>query len=131
MVDFLWNDSYSVNNDEIDTHHKKLFSLFAEVAKLVDQDKDTPDFSSLRVISELNVYSVFHFNEEEKLMQAGEYPELEEHKLLHKEFIDKIQKFKDDYMKSDPLVNYEMFNFLSDWIVKHILEVDSRYSDYI
>ncbi len=131
MLEFKWDDSYSVDNDEIDGHHKKLIALFNEVAKLVEQDKTAPLFSSIRVISELNVYAIFHFQEEEKLMETGGYPDLDNHKELHQSFIKQIEKFKEDYLNNDPLVNYEIFSFLSDWIIKHIINQDSQYMPYI
>lgn len=131
MLEFKWQESYSVGNDDLDNHHRKLIALFNEVAKLVEQDKEAPLFSSIRVISELNVYAVFHFKEEEKLMEAVGYDRLSLHKEKHAEFIAKVRQFKDDYMHNDPLVNFEMFNFLSDWIVNHIMEEDALYSDHI
>ncbi len=131
MLEFTWDESYSVENDEIDGHHKKLIALFNEVGKLVEQDKNAPLFSSIRVISELNVYAVFHFKEEESLMAKGGYPDLEFHKKLHNNFIAQIEKFKDNYLNNDPLVNYELFSFLSDWIIKHIIHEDSKYVPYI
>lgn len=131
MEEFVWTNSMSVNNESIDNHHKKLIQLFNEVGHLIELDQNTPLFSTIKVISELNVYAIFHFREEEKLMLEGSFPELEEHKMKHKEFVDTLIRLKDEYMKNDPLVNYELFDFLSHWIVEHIMSDDSKYVDYI
>lgn len=131
MMKFEWTDNYSVLNDEIDNHHKRLIGLFNQVGELIEKDKNTPLFSSIKVISELNVYAIFHFKEEEKLMEVGHYPNIEEHKKIHKEFIQQVQKFKSNYLENDPLVNYEIFNYLSDWILQHIAIEDSKYKEYI
>jgi len=54
-----------------------------------------------------------------------------EHKLLHKEFIEKLAVLKEEYMHNDMLVNYELFNFLSQWVLDHIINQDSKYKEYI
>lgn len=131
MEEFKWDPSFSVNNESVDKHHKKLIDLFNEMAALVENEQETSLFSTIKVISELNIYALFHFKEEEKLMEAGDYPGLEDHKVLHEEFIAKVAKFKDEYMHNDPLLNFDMFNYLSDWVIKHIIEEDSKYKDYI
>ncbi len=131
MEEFKWKDSYSVGNEDIDRHHKKLLALFNELALLIEKDDETHRFSSIKVISELNVYAVFHFKKEEKLMEAGNYNNLDKHKELHKDFIAQVNKFKDNYFNNDPLVNYEMFNYLSNWILTHVLVEDAKYIDYI
>jgi hemerythrin len=131
MEEFVWSQTMSVNNDAIDGHHKKLIQLFNEVGMLIELDQKTPLFSTIKVVSELNVYAIFHFREEERLMEQGDYPELAEHKKLHEAFIEKLNHFKEGYMKSDPLVNYELFDFLSRWIVDHIMTEDMKYEAYI
>lgn len=131
MEPFKWDDDFSVNNESVDSHHKKLIGLFNEMGTLIENEQETPLFSTIKLISELNIYAIFHFKEEEKLMEEGNYPRLEEHKVLHKEFIDKVNKFKDEYLHNDPLLNFELFNYLSDWVLTHIVQEDSKYKDYI
>jgi len=128
---FDWDEKLSVGNEEIDTHHKKLIQLFNEVGTLIDAKEETPLYSTIKVLSELNLYTIFHFRKEEKLMEAAHYPLLEEHKKLHDNFIKKVQELKDNYIENDPLINYEMYNYLSEWIIHHIMQVDSKYRDYI
>lgn len=131
MEEFKWDPSFSVDNDDIDTHHKKLISLFNEVASLIETDQKTPLFSTIKVISELNIYALFHFKEEEKIMKDANYPDLKAHKVLHQEFIDNVNKFKDEYMHNDPLLNYDIFNYLSDWVINHIIEEDAKYKEFL
>lgn len=131
MLNFIWSESLSVGNPVIDEHHQRLINLFNEVGHLVESEQKTPLFSTIKVISELNVYAIFHFKEEERLMELSNYPELDSHKRLHVEFIDNMTKFKDEYLHSDPLVNYELFDFLSKWILEHIMNEDQKYSEYI
>jgi hemerythrin len=32
-----WNDDYSVNNDELDSHHKKLISILNHIVRLIHE----------------------------------------------------------------------------------------------
>jgi len=131
MKEFEWINNMTVNNDTIDGHHKKLIQLFNEVGRLIESDQAIPLFSTIKILSELNVYAIFHFKEEEKLMEAGNYPNIVEHKQLHKLFIEKLAVLKEEYLHNDMLVNYELFNFLSQWVLDHIINEDSKYKDYI
>lgn len=131
MEEFKWDPSFSVDNEDLDNHHKKLIGLFNEMAALIERDQNTPLFSTIKVISELNIYAIFHFKEEEKLMEEANYPDLDNHKFLHMEFIAKVNKFKDDYLRNDSLLNYELFDYLSDWVIKHIIDEDSKYKEYL
>ncbi len=127
----LWDEKFSVHNTTLDEHHKRLFELCNEMFNLIDQENKTPIYSTAKVISELHMYAIFHFTEEEKLMEQNNFPKIEEHKKLHQAFIDKISQLKEQYENDDVLVDYDILNFLSDWLIYHILEVDSEYADYI
>ena len=127
----LWDEKFSVHNEALDKHHKRLFELCNETFKLIDQENKIPVYSTAKVISELYLYAIFHFSEEEKLLEQSNYPKLEAHKKLHQSFIDKLDQLKKQYENDDVLIDYDILNFLSDWLIYHILEVDSGYTDYI
>ncbi len=132
MERITWQDSYSVHNDILDGHHKKLFQLFDEIYDILEGgDAETPTYSPLKVISELNVYALFHFKEEEKLMEEIQFSELDAHRKQHEYFIEKIHEFKKQYKANDTLINYDLYYFLSHWLIQHIIQVDSKYMDYI
>lgn len=127
----VWNESYSIDEKQIDSQHKKLFELLNEVCHLVQDDQETPLFSTIKMISELSMYAIFHFREEEKLMKEIQYPDLEEHQAQHKEYIVKINQLKANYQKQDPLINYEILDFLNSWLAKHILIEDMKYKHFL
>lgn len=131
MVKFIWAESMSVGHPTIDEHHQKLIDLFNEVGQLIETEQKTPLFSTIKIISELNIYAIFHFKEEERLMEINGFPDLEAHCKLHEEFAAKLFKFKEEYLHRDPLVNYELFDYLSQWILEHIMLEDQKYSEYL
>ena len=85
----------------------------------------------LDLIDELKEYTVYHFADEEKVMRLYEYPDLENHKKIHEEFIEKIEnvnlnRIDDDQQKAI----IKLLDFVYVWIESHILVQDLRIRDY-
>lgn len=128
-MDYTWDQSYSVGNSTIDDQHQKLLSLFDDASNILKHKGNKVD--TIKLISELLVYSIFHFTEEEKLMEASGYEGLEEHKKAHAYFIDKINDFKDKSIQDDKVLTEEIFIFLAEWITTHIKDDDQKYKPSI
>jgi hemerythrin len=126
MLNYVWTEDYSVNNLILDDHHKNLFRLFNEAYSLIVTD--SPSYLTLKLISELKVYTIFHFNEEEKLMQHANYPDYDEHIKEHAGFVEKIESLKTSMTDNNPReINEELFIFLSEWLINHIQKLDKAY----
>jgi hemerythrin-like metal-binding protein len=128
-MNFVWDNSYSVNNEIIDSQHQRLLGLFDDTYKLLA----TPDttYKTIELISELLVYSIFHFSEEERLMKEANFEGLDAHILEHASFIKQVNIFKTESILHSKNLDEEVFLFLADWIVNHIKETDSMYIDAI
>lgn len=120
---------YSVQNSVLDDHHKNLLKLFNDAYDLIISN--APVENTIKLLSELKVYSIFHFSEEEKLMRAANYPYYEEHVKEHKKFIEDITKFKDAISEQTAELNEEIFLFLSDWLIHHIQKTDRKYIEFL
>jgi hemerythrin-like metal-binding protein len=120
---------YSVHNLVLDDHHKNLLKLFNDAYNLIVSK--APVENTIKLLSELKVYSIFHFTEEEKLMRAANYPGYEEHVIEHKKFIEDVTKFKDAISEQTAELNEEIFLFLSDWLIHHIQKTDRKYIDFL
>jgi hemerythrin len=78
-------------------------------------------------------YTDFHFSDEKKHMKENEYPRIEYHKKMHKEFVDTLQGLVTEF-KEDGAIDRlaESVNiFLFNWLVKHIRGVDVAYGRYL
>ncbi|MCK4974781.1 MAG: hemerythrin family protein [Sulfurimonas sp.] len=84
----LWDDRYKLGIDAIDIQHKQLFALVSKLYAL-DDDKSTKE-ELKDILNELSEYMRTHFKDEEEYMLSIGYPELEEHKQLHQDLIDKL-----------------------------------------
>lgn len=128
-MEFTWNDELSVSNETIDQQHKHLLSLFKHTQTLLEEKVKTIEM--LEVISELVVYSKYHFAEEETLMTASKYLGLEDHKKEHQDFINKVDQLKNNVNKDPNALNKEIFTFLAEWILTHIQVTDMAYKGHI
>jgi hemerythrin len=125
MALITWSDKYSLQIDEIDDQHKKLVSMINELhdAMMHAKSKEV----SLDIINKMADYTKYHFSVEEKYMKKFDYPDYNVHKLLHDQFIQKVTVFKREYESGKNGLNFEILNFLKDWLVSHIQGSDKKY----
>lgn len=130
MAIFEWDNTYSVNHYEIDSHHKKLFDILNRLYDLMAAGAD--DNGIIRIIAELLDYTNYHFSEEEKIMQQVNYPELNIHKQHHRDFISKLEEFQNDAKNGKAIfVAIKVADIGISWLKEHILTVDARYKTYV
>lgn len=126
-----WDESLSVGYAEIDGHHKKLISIVGELRSLLDLPANEYRLKVGKVLKKLSDYTVYHFEEEEKVMKLHKYPELEEHAKIHASFVKKLNEALPLMASGDKKTAYEMYNFLSAWLVQHIAIDDHKWSNFI
>ena len=123
-----WNDDYSVNNEELDSHHRKLISilngLYDECLKA-----DTDDCTGLK-LDELLAYADYHFKAEEQYMRLIQYFEIEAHIELHNGFAFKLEELKRIPHLSQLELTKELITFIGKWLLNHVLKEDRKYADH-
>jgi hemerythrin-like metal-binding protein len=130
MAIFDWDEKYSVHDMTMDNHHKKLFDilnkLFDEMAKGAQDDK------IIEIINELISYTNYHFTEEERMMEREGYPDILNHKQLHKAFVARMEEYAEKSKNGNAIfIVVEVANTGVDWLKSHILTVDSQYDKFI
>jgi len=124
-----WIDNYSVNILEIDNQHKRLVTLLNNLYAAMSVGEGKNILSG--IIDELSEYTSTHFRTEEVKMRMLDYPEFVQHKKEHEMFIQKVGAFRADFNKGNAKVTIEVVNFLRDWLLNHIQEVDARLGKYL
>lgn len=114
-------------NAIIDAQHKALIDSANALADAVEKHVGLD--ASLDTVRFLVDYTMFHFAGEEKYMQENAYPDLEAHKLQHREFTNTVNKLYSDLMLGGRS-NFELLDRLqeeiSDWLVNHIMGTDVK-----
>lgn len=126
MAIFTWTPEYAVNVPELDTQHKRLFDLINTLADAMQQGKGKEAIG--RVVTELAAYTKSHFAAEEAYMQRQHYPALASHKMLHAEFIRRVNLLSAKLANGDPTVSMDALTFLKDWLAMHIKGSDTKYA---
>ncbi|AHM58150.1 hypothetical protein EAL2_808p06470 (plasmid) [Peptoclostridium acidaminophilum DSM 3953] len=124
----IWKDSYSVGVEAIDKQHKVLFEIGNDIASAMKSDKDDKYDDIMYMLEELIDYTEYHFSFEEEMLEKNGLPLSDKHLEQHRFFIDKLtEKKSDEIDESQGETLNELFGFVTDWIVTHILSTDKEY----
>jgi methyl-accepting chemotaxis protein/hemerythrin len=124
-----WTQDFAVNVRVLDEHHQTLFKYINELYNSMKNRKADTVMSG--ITEKLVEYTKYHFGYEEKLFNKYGYPETESHKKAHRMFVDTITKFDQDLKAGKATVSNEIIRFLKEWLIEHILKVDTRYSEFL
>ena len=127
MEFITWRDSYSVKVPSIDEQHQKLVSLINHLYNKFYEGLDKNDLENL--FGELEQYAVYHFSYEERFMKLYGYKDLQEHQEEHESFKEKIAEYKQNLDPGNTTYIIDLVNFLKDWLLKHIMGTDRKYSE--
>ena len=126
MAIFIWDDSYKTGVESIDTQHQKLVELINKIDESLHIGGDTQRVIGL--LDELVEYTKYHFQEEEKFMQAHELESsaYNAHLLVHQQFIEQVKGAQGMCHDNPDKVTDELLDFLVQWLINHILLTDKQ-----
>jgi hemerythrin-like metal-binding protein len=129
MAVFTWNNSYSVKVAVCDEQHMKLFDIINQLADAMRMGKAQDVVNP--VVTELLDYTNTHFQEEEALMRETNYPLLEAHMEMHRNFVKKVQSLQSQAQMGKRINAAQLLGLIRDWLVNHIQKADKRYSAHL
>jgi len=128
MAAITWNESLSVKIESIDDQHKKLIDMINDFYENIS--KRTNNENILVLLQGMKKYTVEHFGYEERYMRQYSYPEYEQHKHEHDNFIARVTALEEKFKKGTIILSYEITSFLKDWIKHHIQNSDMKYTSF-
>jgi hemerythrin len=117
-----------VNVVEIDKQHQKLIGMINDLHDAMLQGKGKDILG--KTVNGLISYTGSHFKTEERYFDQFGYPEANNHKKEHSDFITKVSEFKNGFEKGKLGLTIEIMNFLSDWLRNHINGIDKKYGPF-
>jgi len=126
---FQWNNSYSVHIGVIDTQHKTLVSMVNDLHQAMTGGSGKDKLGG--ILSNLIKYTQAHFATEERLMQSHGYPDFLAHKSEHDNLTHTVLDLQRRFLSGQVALSIEVMEFLNDWLVKHILGSDKKYSPFL
>jgi len=128
METIKWNDTLSVGVSEMDKQHQKLVDM---VNKLIEEQKALTDPTTIgSLLTEMTDYALEHFRAEEYLMSEYGYEEKDLQVAQHADFIVTTQGFLAATDVGPNILSKALLDYLSGWLVKHILEEDMKYKSF-
>lgn len=132
MSHIEWNDSFSIDNAEIDAQHQKWIAIHNSLhAILLEGDIASLQQAAINTLQEMLEYMRHHFAYEEEYMGRIGYPGIREHWRLHKDFDNQVYGFLRDAQRGNvPILNSELVKIIKNWLIHHILVEDRKFSQY-
>jgi hemerythrin len=124
-----WTDDLSVGIRLIDEQHRVLLGLINELHAGMRARKS--DAVLVGVVKRLKEYTVKHFGQEEEYFDRYGYPETAAHKELHAKLVQQVLDFETALKSGKTKVTMDIMRFLKDWLVKHIMGTDKRYTAFL
>jgi len=117
-----WKEEYMVHVPVIDEHHKKFVGILNNLYSILISDPCKEKISEI-FFALLN-YAEHHLLQEEIYFKNYRFPGFQQHKESHKQFIDRIGEFQDDYAEGKEDVCVSLYKYLREWFEHHILQYD-------
>lgn len=121
---FTWDETLSTGIEEVDSQHQLLFQLTEQIRTLHNTQATVEQVSLL--LSELDQYTIYHFETEEMLMER--YPISDGHKnahlRAHESFVMHIKRAaKLSTFSPNAAIDF-LLAFLTQWLLHHIANMD-------
>ncbi len=119
-----WESKFDTGIERIDFEHRIFLELINSFKKALDHNRSNDEL--VRIINEIEAYTIFHFTSEENFMYAIKYPDYKSHQMLHFDLLEQLNFAK--YEKEDFSYFYE---FIKNWFFNHTINEDTKIKSYI
>ena len=115
---------------KIDEQHQELVNRINAVTGMGLKAASKEEIQ--KTLDLLSEYVVKHFRDEEALQEQSNYPKREEHKLMHKAYLAKIDELKNEFAANgtSPRFSLSLSESVISWIVKHIKFADADFGKF-
>ena len=125
----VWQDAYTVNDQELDAHHKQLVDIGNRIIDFVNANREDTE-ELMMLLTELDNHILYHFDTEEKYLQDLDFPEVKEHIKAHdtyrremKDFINEMWEMRKTCKSADDCrtLGERAAMFVTEWATKHMM----------
>lgn len=124
-----WQDSYCTGNSQIDEEHQQLFAIVNTLHDAVLVGADTPILQD--ILEHLASHTINHFQTEDNLMIAANYPGYDRHKQTHDNLTNKVVNLINKFRHQDPIITPDLTQFLAEWLAHHIKGEDQKMIQFL
>ena len=84
-----------------------------------------------RLLRDLIAYTKEHFAYEEAYLAQQSYPDLEDHRRIHRQITRKLERLRLEHDVNHRRITADMRKFLSQWLTQHILKHDMEFAPLV
>lgn len=129
MTLLIWDKRLSVGTASIEAQHRLLVEALNELHNAVMRGESRSVTGLL--LRTLIAYTRNHHAAEESLMARVDYPDLQQHRTLHRELMQNLEAQLEHVDRGEGVVTVEFLHFLRDWLINHFQQVDRAYLPWI
>lgn len=128
MAPLTWSEAMSVGVAALDTDHKCLVRII-NLLDAVDEGEAATTIET--VLETLIYYARFHFQREEKVMEACGFPGLAFHHEEHASFDRFVRGLREQFTGvATTRMARDLHDYLLQWLIHHVLIQDMAYKPY-
>ena len=124
-----WRDEYRISVQAMDTQHKKLFDLAGSVLSTIEGGGGSNEVRA--AFNKLFDFAVYHFREEQVLMERYGFTGLDSHSRQHEKLLRQGEDMRTTFDSSDHATGAEFRDFFGNWMTNHILSEDRKFGPYL
>lgn len=128
-----WSDAFVTGIDIVDRQHQGLVTMLNQLAELLLDSSEIDPRDADDLIQGLLHYVAEHFATEERLMEQYRIdPRHSQHHIhSHRDFAAKVGFTLEQFGKGQTISGIDLLQFLSNWLVFHILGEDKQLTQAI
>lgn len=128
---YKWSGDLLTGNKQIDTEHKELLNAINNLLDACSVGKGRTEVES--TVKFLTSYTKTHFSHEEALQRKYNYPDYNNHKKEHTQFIETIEDIQRKLLSNGPSVILvgEVNSKVASWVIRHIKKEDVKVAKHI
>lgn len=126
MEQFVWDrERFSVGHGLLDAELQQVLEIINRLIQQLKRGEHNPD-DVIEVLLELNSYAENHFQNEERLLRQALYPDLQQQKDAHEEYVAQISQFMMQ-LERGSVSFVHLLEFIHNWWQQHILNDDMAF----
>lgn len=128
---YKWSDDLLTGNMQIDTEHKELINAINDLLDACNKGKGRAELE--KTVKFLSSYTKTHFSREEVLQMKYKYPDYNNHKKYHQNFIDTVENIQKKLLADGPNIALvgEINSKVANWLISHIKREDVKVAAHI
>ena len=128
---YKWTDDLLTGNKQIDTEHKELLKAINDLLEACSIGKGRAEVE--KTVKFLESYTKTHFAHEEALQMRYKYPDYNNHKKYHKQFMETVESIHKKLLLngSSVVIVGEVNSKVANWIINHIKKEDLKVAAHI